>query len=602
MRLLMKGLFGSGRWVSFRWGWKVAGDGFEHLASAVQYNTYMKTPKTLFGILTITAALALQVHAQSTATAAATAIDGFVVAITVTDGGNGYGWAPSVTITGGGGSGAGAFATVSNGVVTAITVTNAGFGYTSTPQVIVAAPDTTSFNSSLVLDLSFDGTVVDLGPNDFTVMTNGGGTFVPNRFLQTNSAFALNGVNQNIALPYDARLYPDQMTLSAWVNFQSIPNSEVGIWRAGNASTDGWRGFELMHESYGYLYADFTGSGNNAVISANLTNIVAGEWFQIVITRTTNSAAMFVNSVKVASQTGLTPYTKPQVTPMSWGANIGDPSGYWEFCPATLDTVHIYNRALADSEVYTLYTNEAFWPPAITNQPQDALVNAYSPASFSVTAIGAPPLYYQWSLNGSNLLNATFSTLSIASVKQSDLGAYTVVVTNLFGSVTSSVANLYMYPYLASPFTGLDTYWGQTNTLSVGVWGTGPFTYQWYDDGIAVLDATNSTLTLSSIQSTNAGLYSVVVTAAYGSVTNMPEQVIVNPAFVSLSICPNLVIQGTVGFNYIIQSTTDLINTNSWITETNLTLTQPVEYWDDTSADVRDPDNPHKFYRVLPGQ
>jgi len=460
---------------------------------------------------------------------------------------------------------------------------------------------TVPFGASLVLDLSFDGTVVDMGPNGFTVMTNGGGTFVPNRFLQANSAFALNGVNQNIALPYDVRLYPNEMTLSTWANFQEL-NEVASLWQSGNATSDGWHGFNLAFRGYDFCYQDYTGSGGNANLSVNLTNFTVGEWYQIVVTRTSNSAAVFVNGTKVTSQTGLTPYAKPQVTPMSLGADNGISSGFYLYCPVTLDTVHIYNRALADSEVYTLYTNEAFWPPAITNQPQDALVNAYGPASFSVTAIGAPPLYYQWSLNGSNLLNATFSTLSIASVKQSDLGAYAVVVTNLYGSVTSSVAHLFMYPYLASPFTGLDTYWGQTNTLSVGVWGTGPFTYQWYDNGFAVLDATNSTLTLSSIQFTNAGLYSVVVTGAFGSVTNTPEQVVVNPAFVALGLFPGVIITGTVGYNYIIQSTADLADTNSWTTLTNITLTQPIEIWDDNSTDTTQPSNPHKFYRVLSGQ
>ena len=73
-----------------------------------------------------------------------------------------------------------------------------------------------------------------------------------------------------------------------------------------------------------------------------------------------------------------------------------------------------------------------------------------------------------------------------------------------------------------------------------------------------------------------------------------------NPANVSLKLCANVVIHGTVGYTYTIQSTIDLSNTNSWIVETNLTLTQPIEYWDDTSVDVHR--DSQKFYRVSPGQ
>jgi hypothetical protein len=160
-----------------------------------------------------------------------------------------------------------------------------------------------------------------------------------------------------------------------------------------------------------------------------------------------------------------------------------------------------------------------------------------------------------------------------------------------------------MYPYLAAPFGGLDTYWGYTNTLSVQAWGTGPLSYQWFDNGSAITDATNETLTLAGVQLTNAGLYSVVVSSALGSVTNTPEQVVVNPAGVSFGgIYPSVIIQGVIGYNYIIQSTTNLSETNSWLTTANLILTQPVQLWIDTNTDASLPANPNRFYRVLPGQ
>jgi hypothetical protein len=241
-------------------------------------------------------------------------------------------------------------------------------------------------------------------------------------------------------------------------------------------------------------------------------------------------------------------------------------------------------------------------PPMIVQQPQPLVVHAHDSASFTVTASGALPLSYQWSLNGTNISGATSSTLSVPSVTQSDLGNYAVVVTNDFGTVTSSNAVLSMYPYLATPFTGLVTDWGFTNTLSVAAWGTGPLYYQWYDNGIAVANATNQSLTLSSIQFTNAGLYSVVVNSALGSVTNTPAQVIVNPAGVSLGLYPGITISGVVGYHYVIQRTADLSDTNSWVTIANVTLAQPVQLWVDTNVDASLPINPRHFYKVLPGQ
>lgn len=240
------------------------------------------------------------------------------------------------------------------------------------------------------------------------------------------------------------------------------------------------------------------------------------------------------------------------------------------------------------------------YPAAISNQPQDTIASAHDNATFSVGASGTAPFYYQWTFNGSNVLNATGNTLTITNITPTNLGYYTVMVSNNFGSVTSSVANLYMYPYLASPFAGLDTYWGQTNSLSVGAWGSGPLSYQWYFNGVAIPSGTGSTLPLGAIQFTNAGLYSVVVSSAYGSVTNTPYEVIVNPADVTVQLNASVVIQGTVGYTYTIQSTTNLSDPNSWMVVTNLALTQPLQYWTDISTDVRA--QPQKYYRVIPGQ
>jgi hypothetical protein len=124
--------------------------------------------------------------------------------------------------------------------------------------------------------------------------------------------------------------------------------------------------------------------------------------------------------------------------------------------------------------------------------------------------------------------------------------------------------------------------------------------YQWFDNGVAILNATNQTLTLSGIQFTNAGLYSVVVSSSLGSVTNTPEQVVVNPAGVSLGMYAGVTVSGTVGYTYSIQSTTDLSNTNSWTTVATMTLILPVQLWVDTSGNTVT--NLHRFYRVMPGE
>lgn len=60
------------------------------------------------------------------------------------------------------------------------------------------------------------------------------------------------------------------------------------------------------------------------------------------------------------------------------------------------------------------------------------------PVTFSVTvASGTLPFTYQWRKNGVAIVGATAATYNIPSVAASDVGTYTVVVTNKAGSTTS---------------------------------------------------------------------------------------------------------------------------------------------------------------------
>lgn len=79
--------------------------------------------------------------------------------------------------------------------------------------------------------------------------------------------------------------------------------------------------------------------------------------------------------------------------------------------------------------------------PIITTQPGDVSVASGGGAVFTVAA-GGGALTYQWQKNGFNLPGKTAPTLSLAPVVAADFGAYAVVVTNGFGSVTSDAAFL----------------------------------------------------------------------------------------------------------------------------------------------------------------
>ena len=67
--------------------------------------------------------------------------------------------------------------------------------------------------------------------------------------------------------------------------------------------------------------------------------------------------------------------------------------------------------------------------PTITNQPASQVVAAGGTATFSVgVGLGLPPYSYQWRFFGSNILDATTSSLVIPNAQVTNGGAYSVVI------------------------------------------------------------------------------------------------------------------------------------------------------------------------------
>lgn len=80
--------------------------------------------------------------------------------------------------------------------------------------------------------------------------------------------------------------------------------------------------------------------------------------------------------------------------------------------------------------------------PVIIRQPLATAAFVGGIVNLTVKAISGSAQTYQWRKNGTDITGATSSALVLANIQTSDQAAYDVVITNEFGSTTSSAANV----------------------------------------------------------------------------------------------------------------------------------------------------------------
>ena len=105
-------------------------------------------------------------------------------------------------------------------------------------------------------------------------------------------------------------------------------------------------------------------------------------------------------------------------------------------------TVLVSNVANVEMSVPATLSVLGITAPSIVAHPLSLTVTNGDLAVFQVTALGTPPLSYQWRRDGTNVTGATSAVLAIANASPADTGSYDVVVSNAGGSTTSSAASL----------------------------------------------------------------------------------------------------------------------------------------------------------------
>ncbi len=225
----------------------------------------------------------------------------------------------------------------------------------------------------------------------------------------------------------------------------------------------------------------------------------------------TNPPAGLSNVVAIAAGQNFCLALRDNGTVAAWGYNFG---GATDIPTGLSNVVAIAGGWLHSVAIFNDGT------PVIVRQPLSQTLFSGETATLSAGAVGAPPLSYQWQLNGVNLTAATNATLILPQVQPSDSGNYTLIVSNALGVSTNANATLSVIataPIITIQPTNTQSSFGNSATFAVAAVGSVPLRYQWQKEGVSILTATNASLTLSNLGFAAAGNYSAWVSNSIGA-------------------------------------------------------------------------------------
>jgi hypothetical protein len=267
------------------------------------------------------------------------------------------------------------------------------------------------------------------------------------------SGFGFDGTNGYVQVPDSPVLRPTNLTVEAWVRFDSLDSAGSGGSPPGqqyivfkqNTRTTYFEGFFLGKGRYAnrdfFVFGVSSASGVAPELDSVVT-VTTGAWYHVAGVRGSNFIQLYVNG-QFDSQTSVNFPQDYGNFPLCFGTSG---QSYWDHkLNGALDEVSLHNRALSAEEIAAIYAAGGSGKckvPRILTQPQGQ--SGYWGGAITLTAVaaGANPLSCQWQHDGLPVAGATSLSLVLTNLQVTDAGNYALVVTNVYGSVTSSPARL----------------------------------------------------------------------------------------------------------------------------------------------------------------
>ena len=189
------------------------------------------------------------------------------------------------------------------------------------------------------------------GTNHGTLMN--GTTFTTGKI---GNAFSFDGVNDYVELPSTSLRMTGDFTISCWfyMNTQSTYNAFVENFYGINVSNR--YGWALYYQSGKIRFGTYNVS---TAITVGSTTITTGQWYHLVVTKTTTgSPKIYLNGVLESSTVNAGPTTLHPIYNSNniprFGVDV-DAGGWGGYLNGRLDSVNVWNRELNSNEVSMLY-------------------------------------------------------------------------------------------------------------------------------------------------------------------------------------------------------------------------------------------------------
>ncbi|HEY3860646.1 MAG TPA: LamG-like jellyroll fold domain-containing protein [Verrucomicrobiae bacterium] len=321
----------------------------------------------------------------------------------------------------------------------------------------------------LVNQWKFENNLNDTsGNNNNGTLVGAGSSYVPGVFGGQGIYLATNEMITNLSAAGLPLAGNSDWSMNVWLYLTNNPVSLAyfagfGGVAGSSGTTRGLIAFGAPANLGIYLWGDNTDFASGAAYPLN-------QWVMVTATHSgaTGITTFYTNSVTYTNRSQVLaaiPATAKQI-------QINYPVfGAGDRFNGIMDEFTIWSGVLTANDVAGLYASNSppFLPPIVATPPNPVTAYAGEYAGMTVTPGNIGPDTYQWLQNGVPLAGQTNASIYFTPLAASNTGLYMVIISNAYGSVTSSPATTVTVLPVANITTALAAYWNFDEPNGLGV-------------------------------------------------------------------------------------------------------------------------------------